>query len=114
MPTHPPRACPVCRRLSCTDATHQKRIDDWRARRARRPYNHAERTYKAEQVKAWVLEHGWVCPGDEYHAPHTSRDLTFDHEMPVSLGGDPLGPGRVVCRSANSRRGNGRRGSKSA
>jgi hypothetical protein len=79
-------------------------MDDWRALRARRPFDHAERRYKEEQVRAWVLEHGWVCPGDERHGSHSCRDLTFDHLVPISKGGAPLGPGSVVCRSANSRR----------
>lgn len=33
-------------------------------------------------------------------------DLTYDHDVPLSRGGDPNGPGRVLCRPCNSRRGN--------
>ena len=69
MPTHPPRACSVSRRrVSCSGASHQAH-DDWRARRARRPYSHAERTYKAEQVKVWCLTSAGSARGDEYQPP---------------------------------------------
>jgi catechol 2,3-dioxygenase-like lactoylglutathione lyase family enzyme len=51
VPTRPARACPVCRRAGCTDESHQRRIDDWRARRARRPYDHAERRYTEVRVR---------------------------------------------------------------
>ena len=55
-----------------------------------------------------VREHrerlGDVCPGWA-RAPHHSSDLTADHIIPVSRGGDIDGPVQVLCRSCNSRKG---------
>jgi 5-methylcytosine-specific restriction protein A len=106
LPTRPKNPCPVCRRLGCTNPTHHReKLDDWRERRRRRPYNHAERVLKEKVVKEWVAVYGWVCPG--YQCPsHPSTDLTADHIVPIVAGGDPLGPMQVLCRRCNSRKGN--------
>ncbi|MBN1629925.1 MAG: HNH endonuclease [Thermoleophilia bacterium] len=109
LPTRPKSPCPVCRRVDCNNPTHRRsRVDDWRERRRRRPYNHAERKLKEETVAAWVGVHGWVCPGYR-RDPHPSMDLTADHIIPIVAGGDPLGPMQVLCRSCNARKGNDER-----
>lgn len=41
----------------------------------------------------------WIC------GEPISHDVTFDHLMPLALGGSPLGEGRPAHRSCNSRRG---------
>jgi 5-methylcytosine-specific restriction protein A len=38
-----------------------------------------------------------------------TTDLTADHITPIAVGGDPLGPLRVLCRRCNSSRGRGLR-----
>lgn len=98
MPTRPKQACPVCRRLDCTEKTHRK----WYVDRQRRPMTNAEIEHNRRAVAEWVEAHGPVCPvcGAE------TDDLTADHLVPVSEGGDPLGPVRVICRRCNSCRGN--------
>lgn len=58
----------------------------------------------AATVAAWRAQHGDWCPGDNTHPPHPTTDLTADHITPISQGGAG-GPLRVLCRAANSRRG---------
>jgi 5-methylcytosine-specific restriction endonuclease McrA len=56
-------------------------------------------------VEQHVERYGWVCPGWGGQGPHRAYDLTFDHLLPLALGGSRDGPGRALCRSCNSRRG---------
>lgn len=62
-----------------------------------------ERARRAEVVAAWVVVHGWVCPGWERPA-HESRDLTAAHSTAVALGGVDSEL-YCLCRSCNSRQG---------
>ncbi len=63
----------------------------------------AERHRRAAAVARHVAQFGAWCPG--YGVPsHTSRDLTADHVIARSLGGED-GELRVLCRSCNTRRG---------
>lgn len=104
----PKAACPVCRRVGCIDPTHKpvpyKR--DWRKARARRPMTNREIEHCRRAVAEWVDANGYWCPGWGCEG-HYSEDLTADHVIPVSLGGDPLGVVTVLCRACNARRGNG-------
>jgi 5-methylcytosine-specific restriction endonuclease McrA len=65
----------------------------------------AEQRRRSEVVAAWVGEYGWLCPGWQ-RPPHPRRDLTADHVVPRSMGGED-GELRVLCRSCNSSRGVG-------
>ena len=98
-PWAPKPACPVCRRADCTDPQHRVA---WRRQRQARPMTNAEIEHCRRAVAEWVEAHGSVCAV----CGKVTDDLTADHLTPVSSGGDPLGPVRVVCRSCNSRRGN--------
>jgi 5-methylcytosine-specific restriction enzyme A len=102
MPFKPRDACPVCRRLNCTDPNHKTDPDKWRRARLARPMTNREIVHCRTAVEDWVEVHGPVCP----MCGATTYDLTADHIVPVSKGGDPLGPVRVICRSCNARRGN--------
>lgn len=78
-------------------------------RRHNAAYDTAEyRTARSVALSAWVIEHGWVCPGDEQHAAHFTRDLTTDHPEALVAGGAIAQEFRIRCRSSNSRRGPGR------
>lgn len=102
MPTRP---CLDCGALSDQSRcpTHRRARDaaNTRAKRSRRPYTNAERERRAATVRAWVAEHGWVCPGDARHAAHPSEDLTADHPIPVAAGGSEQQSLSVLCRRGN-------------
>lgn len=87
-----------CQRHTQQDQRHRartiptKRTRDW-----------TEINRRRAAVRAWVDEHGWVCPG--YGVPaHESHDLTADHVTPVARGGPPDGELAVLCRSCNGRK----------
>jgi 5-methylcytosine-specific restriction endonuclease McrA len=73
--------------------THNKQYDDPR-----------HRALRARVLGRHVRRHGYVCPGNEQHDAHPSRDLTLDHVVMLRDGGALLDPAnvRVLCRSANS------------
>lgn len=52
----------------------------------------------AEHIRA----HGLVCPQCRVVQPSSSK-LTADHITPLSMGGDLLGPMRVLCMRCNIR-----------
>lgn len=101
-----PRAPKACGVFGCPERVvgvtycpaHTKRPPSPSSILARDP---AERARRAAVVAAWVVEHGWVCPGWE-RPPHPSRDLTAAHIRAVARGGGK-GPLTVLCRSCNSR-----------
>jgi 5-methylcytosine-specific restriction protein A len=107
MPTKARRACSVCRQSLAADERHGHEPQRKPAPASAR-YSWAERKRRAETVAAWVLVHGWVCPGYGV-PPHPASDLTADHLIPRSLGGEH-GPLGVACAGCNARRGNGLRG----
>ncbi|MYE70854.1 MAG: HNH endonuclease [Gemmatimonadetes bacterium] len=63
----------------------------------------SDRYWRKKAVAAWVEENGEICPGWG-RVPHPSGDLTADHIVPRSQGGEG-GAVQVLCRSCNSRRG---------
>lgn len=65
---------------------------------------HREKVRRRQAVELHVAEHGWICPGYGIDA-HPSTDLTADHLLPRSLGGEN-GPLVVLCRGCNARRHN--------
>lgn len=56
-------------------------------------------------VRDHIRRHGPICPGDAHHRAHFSDDLTADHPLAIVNGGAVDQPLRVMCRSANSRKG---------
>lgn len=73
---------------------------------ARKAARNAEAPRAKATVDAWIAAHGQVCPGDDEHPPHESHDLTAEHTQ--ARGGRthwPDAPLIVLCRAANSRRG---------
>lgn len=66
-----------------------------------------------EAMRRRILKHhrrtrGNWCTGTQYCNPdgHPTDDLTVDHKNPQSLGGTLADGWRVICRQANSARGN--------
>ena len=47
-----------------------------------------------------------ICVQVTKRDPHPAKDLTVDHYKAKVLGGNPLGPFIILCRSCNSRKGN--------
>ena len=92
------RAC-VCGVVGCK--RHRVRT----RRRGLNPYHAAGYKQKAARtVKAWKAAVGNRCPG--YRVPsHTAYDLTADHVVPISMGGEMLGELSVLCNRCNARRG---------
>lgn len=72
--------------------------------RRRKAVRNADRSIAKAVVAAWVLKHGWWCPGFG-RAPHPSTDLTADHVIPLARGGTNAGPRRVLCNPCNARKG---------
>jgi 5-methylcytosine-specific restriction endonuclease McrA len=77
--------------------------------RRRHLHTPAFRRLRQRLLAEHTARHGLWCPGapDLEHEPHPvtqRRDLTIDHVIPTSRGGDELSPTnvRVLCRSANS------------
>lgn len=95
----PRRKCLTCPRL----ITNGSYCSD-----CRRSKGHDSNEYRRNRdilIAAWVAENGWVCPGDEYHASHQTRDLQADHIIPPALGGThKLDNLRVRCGSSNRAR----------
>jgi len=55
----------------------------------------AEIVHCRNAVQAWREQYGNYCP----LCGRSGVKLTADHLAPVSRGGDPLGPVRVICKS---------------
>ena len=96
----PPRPCLDCGRLTptspCPTCTQQRNAK----RNARREWYGGDWARRSHAIrKAWVDEHGWICPGYRI-PPHPSTDLTVDHV-------DPRNPTvlAVLCRSCNASKG---------
>ena len=71
-------------------------------RKAKRPYNHAERLEHERLIAEYVAAHGHICPvcGLE------DGRLTVDHLQPYAHGGVAAGgEKRIVCERCNKRRG---------
>lgn len=102
-----PRPCLGCRRPTRRGArcdacsADYERSRPTRALRETAAYRRAVRGAVAEHVAV----HGWVCPGDDRHPAHATRDLTADHPLAIVRGGAVDQPLKVLCRSANSRKG---------
>ncbi len=84
--------------LECGRLAEGPRCDEHKLR-----VSYAERQYRRAAVDKHRELYGDVCPGWKREG-HPATDLTADHLIPRSLGGAPLGPLRVLCRSCNARR----------
>ena len=62
---------------------------------------YAQRKYRKEAVEAYKKIYGNVCSGYK-RQPHYATDLTADHIIPTSKGGDEFGQLQIYCRSCNS------------
>ncbi|MFB7905219.1 HNH endonuclease signature motif containing protein [Kitasatospora sp. NPDC056076] len=107
------RPCLVCGRLTRNPSRCDQHQAEWQTEQDRRRGSATQRGYGAayQRNAAAVLAdhrrtHGAVCPG--YSAPaHPSTDLTVDHILPKSRGGDDERENlTVLCRACNSRKHN--------
>ena len=71
-------------------------------RKAKRPYNHAERLEHERLIAEHIAAHGHLCP----ICGQDSDRLTVDHVQPYARGGSAAGgEKRVICDRCNKRRG---------
>ena len=54
-----------------------------------------------ENIEKHIDQYGYVCSGYK-RKPHFSTDLTADHPIPTSKGGDDYQTLEIFCRSCNS------------
>lgn len=105
----PPRRCLTCRKPTSYGSrcpTCEALANRIRGSSTMRGYNYRWRKQARAAVQAWIVDHGWLCPGYG-RAPHvvSEGDLTGDHAVPLAAGGDPLPvviP--VLCRGCNARK----------
>ena len=93
-----------CIEPGCSATSERARCPEHaRARRAAM-YGGSWPALRRRVLEEWRAEHGDWCPGWGIGIDsHPSSDLTVDHVEPGSLAGGV----RVLCRSCNSRRGDG-------
>ena len=60
-----------------------------------------QRKFREKAVSDHIQMHGYICGGYK-RKPHFSTDLTADHPIPTSKGGDQYQMLIVLCRSCNS------------
>lgn len=107
MPRHRLQPCaqPGCPELQydtrCTE--HRRANDRYRRQFGSKASEPRDRARRKAAVDAHRAENGDWCPGWG-REPHTSADLTADHIVEVTLGGDPHGPLQVLCRGCNARK----------
>lgn len=69
----------------------------------------ADEKARIQILKHWRDTHGDYCPGtpwcDTPNVPHPTRDLTVDHIKRRRNGGTLTDGHRIMCRTANTRRG---------
>lgn len=94
MPMKPKPACPVCRRVGCTDKTHKpKPFANSKPTRERRPGWDRTRKRRQQVVAAWRAQYADWCPV----CGRTGVKLSADHIVPVALGGEEDGELAVAC-----------------
>ena len=101
-----PRPC-----IDCGRVTHGSRCPEHQRitnRKYAGKYSPQERDRMRRAVQDWIARKGPLCMGYKRRA-HWSRDLSADHILPISQGGEG-GPLRVLCESCNKRRGGEQRG----
>ena len=84
---------------------HQRVYEQRRGSAAARGYDREWQMLVAQMKAEHVARQGWVCPG--WGVPsHPSGDLTGDHRVPLSVGGQSVRENVVIlCRACNSRKG---------
>jgi hypothetical protein len=82
---------PPALRCAPHQALRDRQVDASRGTTAERGYGSEWQREARATLRAWVAEHGHVCPGWG-RRPHESADLVVDHQV---------GP---LCRSCNSRK----------
>lgn len=70
--------------------------------------NYRDENERRQILRRYRLEFGDVCPGSPWCSPtpHPETDLTVDHIKPQQHGGTLADGYRILCRTANSKRGN--------
>jgi hypothetical protein len=113
-PYAPKPACPKCRRVNCTDASHRAKPHGWSDgnTRARRPRyaDTEELKRRGAAVRAWLGANAVVGEDGKRYAccPDCftwQTQFVADHVVPVALGGGEDGPLRVHCRRCSDRQG---------
>ena len=88
----------------CGKVSQQRKCPEHRhikPKRKRRSITYRQRKYREETIKRHLQMNGFICFGYK-RDPHFSTDLTADHPIPTSKGGDEYQDLIVLCRSCNS------------
>ena len=108
----PKPACPVCRRLNCTDPKHKRESKPRGVRRLERPdYNtSAERRRRRAAVDQFLAEHGHRLDNGDTIArcPECGQmraRFVADHTTPLAMGGSEQGPLGIQCAVCSGRQG---------
>ena len=90
--------------LDCGKVSQQRRCEIHRniiKKRKPRSITYRQRKYRKDAVNRHIALNGYICSGYR-RRPHFATDLTADHPMPTSKGGDQYQDLVVYCRSCNS------------
>ena len=66
-----------------------------------RSITYRQRKYRKDIVERHIATYGYICSGWK-RPPHFATDLTADHPLPTSKGGNEYQELVVYCRSCNS------------
>jgi len=70
-------------------------------KRTSRSITYRQRKYRKDAVNRHIAMNGYICFGYK-RRPHFATDLTADHPIPTSKGGNEYQQLEVFCRSCNS------------
>ena len=94
--------CTICEAVSDQRRCEQHRnIRKKYVRKNKPTVSYAQQQYRKNAVNTYIQIYGYVCQGYR-RPPHPSTDLTADHIVPTSRGGDEFGQLQIYCRSCNS------------
>ena len=97
MPQH---FCYDCGKVSDQRKCPEHRIQK-KYKKKQKSVSYAQRKYRRQAVDNHIKQYGNICFGYK-RRPHFSTDLTADHPMPTSKGGNEYQKLDVYCRSCNS------------
>jgi hypothetical protein len=111
VPWAPKPACPVCRRVRCTDPSHRAKPRGER-KLARPEYGtSAERKRRHDTVAAFMAEHGFLLSDGKTTAARCPecREVRVrfiaDHVVPIAEGGTEDGELGIHCARCSGRQG---------
>jgi 5-methylcytosine-specific restriction endonuclease McrA len=90
--------------FDCGKVSDQRKCEIHRniiKKRTSRSISYRQRKYRKDAVNRHIAMNGYICFGYK-RRPHFATDLTADHPIPTSKGGNEYQQLEVFCRSCNS------------